>query len=111
VEFASQLPPNLLYRDGKGKYLLTKLLSRYIPRRLIERPKMGFGVPIANWLRSDLRVLVNDYLSPAHLRREGRLDPSTVNQVIKEHMNGSNNHQHRLWTLLMWEMWRERWLT
>ena len=110
VAFTARLPEHLKYRNGKGKYLLTELLCNYVPRELVERPKMGFGVPIAQWFRKELKDLINDYLSPSHLQREGRLDPSFVSQVIKEHMCGENNHQHRLWSLLMWEMWRERWL-
>lgn len=110
VAFTAQLPEHLKYRNGKGKYLLTELLCNYVPRELVERPKMGFGVPIAQWFRKELKDLINDYLSPSHLQREGRLDPSFVSQVLKEHMCGKNNHQHRLWSLLMWEMWQERWL-
>jgi asparagine synthase (glutamine-hydrolysing) len=110
VAFTAQLPEHLKYRNGKGKYLLTELLGKYVPRELVERPKMGFGVPIAQWFRKELKDLINDFLSPSHLQREGRLDPSVVSEVIKEHMCGANNHQHRLWSLLMWEMWRECWL-
>ena len=110
VAFTAQLPEHLKYRNGKGKYLLTELLGNYVPRKLVERPKMGFGVPIAQWFRKELKDLINDYLSPSHLQREGRLDPSFVSQVLKEHMCGKNNHQHRLWSLLMWEMWQEHWL-
>jgi asparagine synthase (glutamine-hydrolysing) len=71
---------------------------------------MGFGVPIAQWLRNELKGLMNDYLSHAHLQREGRFDPIMVRRIVDEHLDGINNHQHRLWVLLMWEMWRERWL-
>jgi asparagine synthase (glutamine-hydrolysing) len=110
IAYTAQLPVHLKYRNGRGKYLLCKLLTRYVPRELIDRPKMGFGVPIAKWLKNELKVMLQDYLSHAHLQREGRLDPAMVKQVVDEHMSGINNHQHRLWALLMWEMWRERWL-
>ncbi|MFO7713953.1 asparagine synthase (glutamine-hydrolyzing) [Desulfosarcina sp.] len=110
VAFSARLPVDLKYRNGRGKYLLRKLLCRYIPGELIERPKMGFGVPIADWLRKDLNHLLKDYLSPAHLRNEGRFDPDFVDTILNEHMAGSGNHRHRLWSLLMWEMWREKWL-
>ncbi|VTR64994.1 Asparagine synthetase (fragment) [Desulfosarcina cetonica] len=110
VAFTARLPSHFKFRNGKGKYLLRKLLTRYIPREMVERPKMGFGVPIALWLRTELKELIADYLSPAHLHREGRLNPTFVNDVLQQHMRGASNHQHRLWTILMWEMWRERWL-
>ncbi len=110
VEFASALPADLKCRNGKGKYILRKLLARYIPAGLFERPKMGFGVPIDQWFRGDLKELLLDYLSPDHLRREGLFDQTLIETKIKEHLSGRVNHQHRLWSILMWEMWRERWL-
>ena len=110
VEFTSSLPDELKYRNGKGKYLLRKLLSRYVPEALFERPKMGFGVPIEKWFRGDLKEMVSDYLSVSRLKREGLFDPNCVEIHLKEHLSGKANHQYRLWALLMWEMWRERWL-
>lgn len=110
VEFTSRLPENFKYRNGTGKYLLKKLLSRYVPTRLFERPKMGFGIPIDKWFRTDLKNLLLDYLSPARLKQEGLLNPVLVEKKIKEHLSGQNNHQYRLWSILMWEMWKERWL-
>jgi asparagine synthase (glutamine-hydrolysing) len=111
VEYTSCLPEDLKYRNGTGKYLLKKLLTRYVPKELFERPKMGFGVPIDRWFRSELKDLLLDYLSPERLRREGLFDQTLVEEKIKEHLSGKANHQYRLWAILMWEMWRERWLT
>ena len=110
VEYTSRLPDSLKYRNGTGKYLLKKLLARYVPTELFERPKMGFGVPIDRWFRSELKDLLLDYLSPERLKREGLFDQMFVEEKIKEHLSGQANHQYRLWSLLMWEMWRERWL-
>jgi asparagine synthase (glutamine-hydrolysing) len=107
VEFTSGLPDDLKCRNGIGKYILKKLLARYIPIELIERPKMGFGVPIDQWFRDGLKELLLDYLSPDRLRREALFDRALVEEKIKEHLSGKTNHQHRLWSLLMWEMWRE----
>jgi len=109
VEYTAKLPEGLKYRNGTGKHLLKKLLARYIPTELFERPKMGFGVPIDSWFRGDLKPLLLDYLSPEHLRKEGLLDQTVVEETIREHLSGQSNHQYRLWALLMWEMWRERW--
>jgi asparagine synthase (glutamine-hydrolysing) len=111
VEFTSRLPESLKYRNGTGKYILKKLLARYLPPELFERPKMGFGMPIDNWMRKELKVLLFDYLSSDRLRREGRLDAAVVQKKLKEHLDGTCNHQYRLWAVLMWEMWRERWLS
>jgi len=110
VEYTSSLPENLKHRNGSGKYLLKKLLARYLPTELFERPKMGFGVPIDSWFRKDLKSLLLDYLSPERLKKEGLFDHAFVEDKIKEHLSGDFNHQYRLWSLLMWEMWRERWI-
>ena len=110
VEFTSCLPDHLKYRGGKGKYLLRRLLSRYVPEALFERPKMGFGVPIERWFRGELKEMLSDYLSVNRLKKEGLFDPRFVEMQLKEHLSGRANHCYRLWALLMWEMWRDRWL-
>ena len=110
VEFTSKIPDSLKYRGGKGKYLLRRLLARYVPESLFERPKMGFGVPIEDWFRCELKEMLLDYLSPERLKREGLFDETLVERRIREHLSGQANHQYRLWALLIWEMWRERWL-
>jgi asparagine synthase (glutamine-hydrolysing) len=110
VEFTAGLPEHFKYRNGTGKYLLKKLLARYLPLSLFERPKMGFGVPIDRWLRFELKDLLLDYLSAERLKREGLFNTNFVDKKIKEHLSEQVNHQYRLWPLLMWEMWRERWL-
>ncbi len=110
VEYTSRLPESLKYKNGQGKYILRKLLARYVPEHLFERPKMGFGVPIDRWFRNELNPLLMDYLSPERLKKEGLFDHTLVEKKIKEHMSGRISHQYRLWALLMWEMWRERWL-
>ena len=110
VEYTSKLPDSLKYRNGTGKYLLRRVLARYVPKELFERPKMGFGVPIDRWFRKELKTLLLDYLSPDRLRKEGLFDQRLIEKKIKEHLSGQINHQYRLWSLLMWEMWRERWL-
>jgi len=110
VEFTAKLPEHLKYQNGTGKYLLQKLLARYLPRQLFERPKMGFGVPLDGWLRHELKELLTDYLSYDRLKREGLFNPSEVERKIKAHLTGQANEQYRLWALLMWEMWREKWM-
>ncbi len=92
VEYTSKLPDTLKYKNGTGKYLLRKLLSRYVPSKLFERPKMGFGVPIDKWLCTDLKPLLLDYLSSDRLKKEGLFDEAIVQQKIKEHLSGHANH-------------------
>lgn len=110
VAFTAGIPDHLKYSGGESKVLLRRLLSRHVPPRLYERPKMGFGVPMEQWLRRDLKHLLTDYLSPERLRREGLFAPAEVTRKVEAHLKGVANHQYRLWALLMWEMWRERWL-
>jgi asparagine synthase (glutamine-hydrolysing) len=110
VAFTATIPDQFNYRNGTGKYLLRKLLARHVPEALFDRPKMGFGVPIDGWLRRELKDLLLDYLSPDRLRKEGLFRPAEVEKKIREHMDFKAFHQYRLWALLMWEMWRERWL-
>ncbi len=110
VAFTSRIPDSLNYRNGKGKYLLRKLLARYVPEALFDRPKMGFGVPIDGWLRGELKELLLDYLSPQRLKKEGLFQTNEVEKKIREHLEFKAYHQYRLWALLMWEMWREKWL-
>ena len=110
IEFTAGLPEHYKYRNGNGKYLLKRLLAKYLPVSLFERPKMGFGVPIDRWLRYELKDLLLDYLSPGRIDAEGLFDSRFIEKKIKEHLSGQVNHQYRLWSLLMWQMWRERWL-
>jgi len=110
VEFASLLPEELKHRNGTGKYLLKRLLARYVPGSLVERPKMGFGVPMDRWLRRELKDMLLDFLSPQRLKKEGLFNPVLVEKKIGEHLSGRINHQYRLWALLVWEMWRRRWM-
>ncbi len=109
VEYSAALPDAFKFKNGDAKHPLKKLLARYMPPALFERPKMGFGVPIDAWLRCELRDLLTDYLSPARLDAEGLFDSTRVEAMVRSHMDGRENHHHQLWALLMWEMWRERW--
>lgn len=111
VELAWRLPLSEKIGPDGGKLLLRRLLSRYVPSGIMERPKQGFAVPIADWLRGPLRQWTCDLLSPERLRREGIFSPSVVGQILDEHMRGTRSHQHRLWALLMFQAWRERWFS
>ena len=105
VELAWRVPIEYKVRDGRGKWLLREILYRHVPRALIERPKMGFGVPIDHWLRAELRDWAGDLLSPARLRADGYLDPQRVQQKWAEHQSGRRNWQYPLWVVLMFQSW------
>jgi len=109
LEFAWRLPHRLRISGGSGKWLLRRVLDRYVPRALVERPKMGFGVPIDAWLRGPLRGWAEDLLSEKSLREAGLLDPAPVRQQFAEHLSGRRNRQYSLWGALMVQAWHRRW--
>jgi asparagine synthase (glutamine-hydrolysing) len=109
VEFAWRLPQSAKIRGGQTKWLLRQVLYRYVPPHLIERPKMGFGVPLAEWLRGPLRDWAENLLSERRLRDGGLFDTAQVRRHWAGHLSGRNNWQYLLWDVLMFEAWRERW--
>lgn len=107
VEFALRLPLSLKVRDGQGKWLLRQLLARHLPKKLFERPKAGFVVPLDEWLRGELRDWAEELLDPLRLAREGWLEPGPVRASWQEHIDGRRNRAGRLWSILMFQCWTE----
>ncbi|BAQ82252.1 asparagine synthase (glutamine-hydrolyzing) [Pseudomonas sp. St29] len=108
VEFASSLPISLKIRNGSTKWILRQLLYSYVPRELIERPKMGFGIPLHDWLRGPLRSWAESLLDPHRLSSEGYFIPEPITAIWKKHLRGQGNYQHQLWPVLMFQAWLDR---
>ncbi len=107
LEFAWRLPQSLKIRGKTGKYILRKVLYQYVPRELIERPKMGFGLPLDEWLRGDLREWAESLLNENKLKVEGFFNPAPIRKKWQEHLAGKNNWQYYLWDILMFQAWLE----
>lgn len=106
-EFASKIPLPMKLRNGIGKSILRDVLFRYVPKELIERPKMGFGIPMSDWLKGPLKEWAEELLDETRLRSEGFFYPEVVRQMWSEHLMGVHNWQSQLWAVLMFQAWLE----
>jgi len=110
VEFALGLPIDLWLHGRTGKWLLRALMRGRLPDALIDRRKVGFGVPLNKWLRESQRELLLDYLSPTRLRDQGIFDGRAVGALVADHMTGRADRGHELWLLLLFQLWYDRWV-
>ena len=105
VEFAWSLPLNMRYGEDGGKLILRQLLKRYVPGKLTDRPKKGFGVPVADWLRTPLRDWAEELLEPGRMEQDGLLKTKAIQQIWKQHLCGWKDHSDLLWSTLMFQAW------
>ena len=105
VELAWRIPLSMKIRKGQGKWLLRQLLYKYVPQKLIERPKTGFGIPIDVWLRGPLRDWAEGLLAEERLKDEGFFNPAPIRKKWLEHLSGARNWQYHLWDVLMFQSW------
>lgn len=108
VRASTLLPINMKIRDGHGKWVLRKILEKKVPRQLFDRPKAGFGIPVGEWIRGPLFEWANELLSPEKLSEDELLNCQPIVQAWSEHLSGKRDWTHRLWTVLMFQAWREK---
>lgn len=106
VEFAMNLPSHMKLNGARTKVILRRAAQSLVPEMVLEKPKQGFSIPMKHWLRSSLKTLMLDLLSPASLQQAGFFNSHTVSAWVQEHLDGRVNHSHRLWALMAFELWR-----
>lgn len=110
AQFAASLPLEYKLKGSKGKYILKKAMENLLPKNILHRPKKGFGIPIAEWLKGRLNPLMHDLLAPARLKNQGFFDENYVRKLIKEHETNVVSHHKQLWTLLVFQLWFDNFL-
>jgi asparagine synthase (glutamine-hydrolysing) len=110
VDFLARVPSRLKLRRQETKYILKRAMADVLPPGIADRPKKGFGIPVAEWLKAELREPLLDELSPERLRRQGLFDPAEVGKLVSEHLAGRRDHRKQLWTLFVFQLWHRRWL-
>lgn len=107
IDFAMSLPLSFKIRNGQGKWILKKLLYKFVPKKIVHRPKMGFGVPIGDWLRGPLKDWSDNLLDKNRLKKEGYLNSEIVSKMWREHLDGSRDRTNEIWNILMFQLWLE----
>jgi asparagine synthase (glutamine-hydrolysing) len=110
AQFSASLPVNYKLSGSKGKYILKKAMEGLLPDEILYRPKKGFGIPTAEWLKGRLNPLLREMLTPARLKDQGMFNSDFVQRLIKEHESGAASHHKELWTLLVFQLWWDSFL-
>lgn len=110
VEFAAQLPDNYKYYKGVKKRILRDITHDYVPKKMLDRPKMGFAIPIANWLKTDLKEYVDHYINEERIVSQGIFKWNFIDKLISDFYNGRKEYDTKLWYFLMFQMWHEKWM-
>lgn len=108
VEFAMSLPPHLKLNKGTTKAILRQVMANRLPEKVLNKPKEGFSIPLKHWLRGPLKPMLLDLLSAESMRRRGYFEADQVQKWVNQHLNGQVNHSHRLWALMVFEMWQRK---
>ncbi len=110
IEFAAQLPDHYKYFKGSKKHIIKEIVHQYIPQKIMNRPKMGFAIPIENWMANELKQLVNDYLNESDIEKQNIFNVDYVKKIKIDFFNGKKEYATKIWYLLMFQMWYKKWM-
>jgi asparagine synthase (glutamine-hydrolysing) len=110
IEYVARLDPNLKIRNGNKKYLLKEITHKYLPKEMMDRPKMGFSVPIIEWFSDELKHYLDHYFEPGLLEKQGLFNVKQLTKMKTQYLAGQKHHIGKLWTILVFQMWSERWI-
>ncbi len=110
IEWAAQLPQNFKYNNGEKKFILKEIVHKYIPKEMMNRPKMGFAIPIASWLQNELKPYLQKYLSDDFIKEQNIFTAPAIQNIYNTFMNGKNEKAEKIWYLLMFQMWYDKWI-
>ena len=110
IEWAAVLPTNYKYNNGRKKIILKDIVHKYIPEKMMNRPKMGFGIPIENWLRNDLKKFVDKYLDTEFVKNQNIFNAITIEHIKKSFYEGNSVRGEKIWYILMFQMWFDKWM-
>jgi asparagine synthase (glutamine-hydrolysing) len=110
IEWVAQLPTNYKYNNGSKKFVLKQIVHKYLPKQLMDRPKMGFGIPIASWLQSDLKQYVDKFFDKAYVVKQGIFDFSIIERIKNDFYINKTERAEKIWYILMFQMWYDKWI-
>ena len=111
IEWAARLPLEYKYNKGNKKFIIKEIVHKYIPQSLLDRPKMGFGIPIAGWLETELKPFVDQYLDESFILKQDIFNNEEVQRIRQAFYNGKTERAEKIWFLLMFQMWYDRWMS
>jgi len=110
IGFMANIPPHFKLRGFTTKYIMRKAMRRHLPSKVISKPKEGFSSPVKNWMRDELKPLMLELLSSQNIKKRGFFNEAYIQSLVKEHLSKRDDHSHRLWALLVFELWAQEWL-
>lgn len=110
IEWAAQLPESFKYNNGNKKFILKEIVHQYLPKKMMDRPKMGFGIPIANWLLNELKPFVDQYFDSAFIEKQNIFNNAEIQRIRQSFYQGKIERAEKVWYLLMFQMWYDKWM-